>query len=80
MIRVVPKRITGVGTPAHDKKISGVENYNRDQIKAAEKRATKEKEKTNLDGFPIDDIFNRPNVGQLNDWYSDARFSQQQFT
>ena len=26
------------------------------------------------------DIFDLPNVGQLEDWYSDARFSQQQFT
>lgn len=26
------------------------------------------------------DIFDRPNVGDLKDWYSDARFAQQQFT
>lgn len=26
------------------------------------------------------DIFDRPNVGDLPDWYSDARFAQQQFT
>lgn len=80
MLKLVPDRFTGVGTPANGKKISDVEKYNRDQIKAAEERAKKDKNKTNFAGFPIDDIFNRPNVGQLNDWYSDARFAQQQFT
>ncbi|KAJ5210103.1 lipoxygenase [Penicillium cf. griseofulvum] len=43
--------------------IAEVEDYNR------ERRA----------GWWGQDIFDRPNVGDLKDWYSDARFSQQHF-
>ncbi|KAJ5383001.1 hypothetical protein N7517_000912 [Penicillium concentricum] len=52
------------GTPDQGKTIAEVEDYNR------KRRA----------GWVRKDIFDRPNVGDLKDWYSDARFSQQQFT
>ncbi|KAJ5986311.1 hypothetical protein N7451_010676 [Penicillium sp. IBT 35674x] len=64
-----PHITPGVGTPDKGDTIAEVENYNREQI---------DKAKNNQGG--IVDIFNRPNVGELEDWYTDARFAQQQFT
>ncbi|KAJ5530587.1 hypothetical protein N7527_003980 [Penicillium freii] len=56
--------IFAVGTPDQGSTILEVENYNRER----------------REGWFRKDIFDRPNVGDLKDWYSDARFSQQQFT
>ncbi|KAJ5824678.1 hypothetical protein N7447_007018 [Penicillium robsamsonii] len=53
-----------MGTPDAGEKLEDVENYN----KKARGRSHRE------------DIFDLPNVGDLADWYSDARFSQQHFT
>ncbi|KAJ5827690.1 hypothetical protein N7447_004453 [Penicillium robsamsonii] len=52
------------GTPDRGKTIAEVEKYNR------KRRAD----------WAFRDIFDRPNVGDLQDWYSDARFAQQHFT
>ena len=61
---ILPKVFGRVGTPDAGKTIANVENYNRQQ------RAKS----------GHNDIFNRPNVGDLEDWYSDSRFAQQNFT
>ena len=53
-----------MGTPDAGVKFEDVENYNR-------KMRAKWLHK---------DIFDLPNVGELEDWYSDARFAQQHFT
>ncbi|KAJ5968213.1 hypothetical protein N7501_004461 [Penicillium viridicatum] len=68
---LVPSLIPGVGTPASGKTIAEVEKYNRDRIAINRNRETRQR---------LYDIFDRPNVGELEDWYSDARFAQQQFT
>ncbi|KAJ5180579.1 hypothetical protein N7492_003789 [Penicillium capsulatum] len=68
--RIMP----GTGTPADGPKISDVEKYNREQLKKANNRWSWTK------GPLTTDIFSRPNVGELDDWYSDDRFGQQQFT
>jgi hypothetical protein len=54
----------GMGTPDAGKTLAEVEDYNR---KMRQKWIRK-------------DIFNLPNVGDLEDWYTDARFAQQHFT
>jgi hypothetical protein len=54
-----------MGTPDSGTKIADVENYNKRQ------REKKWFQK---------DIFDLPNIGDLSDWYSDARFAQQHFT
>ncbi|KAJ5263942.1 hypothetical protein N7478_011547 [Penicillium angulare] len=72
MSGVIPNFITKVGTPDKGNTIAEVEKYNRDRIEAEKKRWLKY-------GY-VQDIFNRPNVGELEDWYSDDRFAQQQFT
>jgi hypothetical protein len=51
-------------TPDQGKTIKEVEEYNRNELKR---------------WFKVD-VFSRRNVGELKDWYSDARFSQQHFT
>ncbi|GFG20465.1 seed linoleate 13S-lipoxygenase-1 [Aspergillus udagawae] len=53
-----------MGRPDAGEKLEDVEDYNR---RARRRWLGK-------------DIFNLPNVGDLADWYSDARFAQQQFT
>jgi len=53
-----------MGTPDAGVRLQDVENYNR-------KMRAKWFQK---------DIFDLPNVGDLEDWYSDARFAQQHFT
>jgi hypothetical protein len=68
---IIPLRFLGVGTPDRGKTIADVENYNQNQLARAKKWLHK---------LEFHDIFNRPNVGELKDWYSDARFAQQQFT
>ena len=68
---LVPSLVPGVGTPASGKTIAEVEKYNRDRIARNRKKETRQR---------LYDIFDRPNVGELEDWYSDARFAQQQFT
>lgn len=55
-----------MGTPDKGEKLADVEKFNRD----ARGRYK----------FQRKDIFDLPNVGDLKDWYSDARFAQQQFT
>lgn len=55
-----------MGTPDKGDKLADVEKFNRD----ARGRWR----------FQRKDIFDLPNVGDLKDWYSDARFAQQQFT
>ena len=57
-------RFGGMGTPDAGKKLEDVEEYNR-------KMRGK---------WLLKDIFNLPNVGDLEDWYTDARFAQQHFT
>ncbi|KAJ6043364.1 hypothetical protein N7460_004719 [Penicillium canescens] len=54
----------GVGTPDAGKTLANVEDYNKQQ---------RGKSRHN-------DIFDRPNVGDLKDWYSDSRFAQQHLT
>lgn len=54
----------GMGRPDRGEKLEDVEEYNR---KMRAKRRLK-------------DIFNLPNVGDLKDWYTDARFAQQHLT
>lgn len=53
-----------MGTPDAGTKIADVENYNRTQRARGSRN----------------DIFDRPNVGDLKDWYTDTRFAQQHFT
>ncbi|KAL4899963.1 hypothetical protein BDW74DRAFT_171206 [Aspergillus multicolor] len=53
-----------MGRPDAGQKLEDVEIYNR------KSRAAKH----------FKDIFDRSNIGDLTDWYSDARFAQQQFT
>lgn len=55
----------GMGTPDKGQRLSDVEAYNRREL---DKRWYQK------------DIFDLPNIGKLKDWYSDARFAQQQFT
>lgn len=54
----------GMGTPDKGKRLSDVEDYNRAQTRR----------------WYHKDIFDLPNIGDLEDWYSDARFAQQHFT
>ncbi|KAL3462197.1 hypothetical protein BJX64DRAFT_288530 [Aspergillus heterothallicus] len=54
-----------MGTPDRGKTLKEVEDYNR--------RCRNSKDEKN-------DSFDQPNVGDLEDWFSDAWFSQQQFT
>lgn len=54
-----------LGTPDKGKTIKEVEDYNRAQHNT---------------WWWKKDIFDRANVGDLDDWYSDARFAQQHFT
>jgi hypothetical protein len=62
---ILPRLIYGgVGTPDVGKTLADVEDYNKQQ--------------RGKSGH--NDIFNRPNVGDLKDWYSDSRFAQQHFT
>lgn len=68
---VIPRLIPGIGSPASGKTIAEVEKYNRDRIARNRKKETRQW---------LYDIFDRPNVGELEDWYSDDRFAQQQFT
>ncbi|KAJ5084204.1 hypothetical protein NUU61_008783 [Penicillium alfredii] len=72
MSGIIPKWFLSPGTPDKGKTIADVENYNREQIARAKSWLHRWTE--------FHDIFNRPNVGELLDWYSDARFAQQQFT
>lgn len=53
-----------MGTPDAGEKLEDVEKYNR------KRRAE----------WARKDIFDLPNVGDLDDWYTDARFAQQHFT
>lgn len=69
MSKLLPSTPVVGGSPAEGPRIADVEKYNRDQIDLVK----------NGKRF-IQDIFNRPNVGELKDWYSDARFAQQHFT
>lgn len=55
----------GMGRPDAGKKIADVESYNNQE---SSKRWYQK------------DIFDLPNIGNLTDWYSDARFAQQYFT
>ncbi|KAL4875078.1 lipoxygenase [Aspergillus karnatakaensis] len=55
----------GMGTPDAGKTLKDVEDYNRKR---------RERQKTR------NDIFDQPNVGDLDDWFSDGWFAQQQFT
>lgn len=57
-------RYGAMGTPDAGTKIANVEDYNRTQRARGSRN----------------DIFDRPNVGDLKDWYTDARFAQQHFT
>ena len=54
----------GMGTPDAGAKLGDVEEYNR---------------KMRAKWF-LKDIYNLPNVGDLEDWFADARFAQQHFT
>jgi hypothetical protein len=53
-----------MGTPDAGTKLEDVESYNRKARGSTQRQ----------------DIFDLPNVGDLEDWYSDNRFCQQQFT
>ena len=57
-------RYGGSGTPDAGKRIKDVEDYNRRRRHQ----------------LLWKDIFDLPNIGDLKDWYTDARFSQQHFT
>ena len=57
-------RFGGFGTPDAGTEIKDVENYNRRLRHQLFQK----------------DIFDLPNVGDLQDWYTDARFAQQYFT
>ena len=57
-------KLGSMGTPDAGTKLEDVENYNRQMRSQTSKN----------------DIFNLPNVGDLDDWYTDARFAQQHFT
>ena len=54
----------GMGTPDAGEKLGDVEEYNR-KMRAK---------------LGLNDIYNLPNVGDLKDWFADARFAQQHFT
>ena len=54
----------GMGTPDAGEKLEDIEEYNRTM------RAKRS----------MNDIYNLPNVGDLEDWFADARFAQQHFT
>lgn len=54
----------GMGRPDAGEKLEDVEEYNR-KMRAK---------------WMLKDIYNLPNVGDLNDWYTDARFAQQHLT
>ena len=56
-----------MGTPDAGDKLEDVEKYNRDM-------------RGRYGLLKRNDIFDLPNVGDLQDWYSDARFAQQHFT
>lgn len=62
-----------MGTPDKGETLKEVENYNRDKLDISKKHSG-DKHK------PKNDIFDKPNVGELEDWYSDAAFAQQQLT
>ena len=53
-----------MGTPDYGEKLEDVEEYNR-KMRAK---------------WMLKDIFDLPNVGDLKDWYTDARFAQQHLT
>lgn len=55
----------GMGTPDAGQRLADVEAYNRREL---DKRWYQK------------DIFDLPNIGKLDDWYSDARFAQQHLT
>ncbi|KAJ5908346.1 hypothetical protein N7495_001028 [Penicillium taxi] len=68
MLGILPGKLGG-GTPDVGKKLADVEAYNRKSLETWGwvKRIQ----------F---DVFDRRNIGELKDWYSDARFAQQHFT
>ncbi|OJJ00337.1 hypothetical protein ASPVEDRAFT_165036 [Aspergillus versicolor CBS 583.65] len=63
-----------LGTPDEGKTLKEVEDYNKKRLEISKDFKGREQDK------PKNDIFDKPNVGELEDWYSDAAFAQQQLT